>query len=434
MQSFMITLLACSCTMSALSLFYISAMPLLAKRYSAKGRYYAWLVIVAGLIIPFRPQFDTAFVKVDMSAETVPVVQIGNGAPILFPVPAAAQSHTLPGVAWWHIAAAIWLIGMVAFLACHIIKHVRFMNMVERWSEETTDEQTLSLLKKVKEELGISRPIKLCICPCAGSPMLIGFGSPGILLPKADFAKDELIFILKHELVHYSRKDLLYKCLLLIAMAIHWFNPAIYLMAKVINVLCEISCDAEVVKNTNVNTRRHYSETIIGVVRYQSKMQTSLSTNFYGGKKGMKNRIFSIMDSGKKRVGIAVISAATLLTLGSGATLIVNASPAATQKEDSFTAADAYGLAKDDNTGAGAQALMPGADLSEGAVYSASVETNKGGHVDLGDFDSKEKAYGAMKQYYSEQISSGNMTQQEADKLLASASQQWDGWAETVTE
>jgi len=146
------------------------------------------------------------------------------------------------------------------------------------------------------------------------------------LLPKTDLAKDELLFILKHELVHYKRKDLWYKCLVLIATTVHWFNPIFYLMAKAIEVLCEISCDAEVVRSTDASTRQHYSETIVGVVKYQSKMKTALSTNFYGGKKGMKKRIFSIMDMGKKKTGLTILCATLILTLGTGFAFAANLS------------------------------------------------------------------------------------------------------------
>ena len=79
MQNFVITLLTCSVTMSALALFYMAVTPLLSRRYSEKGRYYAWLIVVIGLIIPFRPQWSNAIVKMDMPSETAaPVIQIGN--------------------------------------------------------------------------------------------------------------------------------------------------------------------------------------------------------------------------------------------------------------------------------------------------------------------------------------------------------------------
>lgn len=320
MQNFMITLFVCSVTMSALVLLYMAATPLLVKRYCEAGRYYTWLVIVTGLIIPFRPQLPNAIVKVGMSGGTAaPAIQIGNGVPVFLPVSSEQPSSSaMPNIAWWQIAAAVWLLGMVLFLAWHVIRHFRFIKMTARWSDDIMDERTLTLFQNLKTQMGISKDVGLQSCYSIGSPMLIGFASPRILLPEADFTKEELGFILKHELVHYKRKDLWYKCLVLAATAVHWFNPIIHMMAKVIDVQCELSCDEEVIRSTGTDTRLCYSETIIGVIRYKSKLKTALSTNFYGGKKGMKKRIFSIMDTRRKKTGAAVLGGILILTLGTG--------------------------------------------------------------------------------------------------------------------
>lgn len=80
-------------------------------------------------------------------------------------------------------------------------------------------------------------------------------------------------------MVHFKRRDLWYKSLVLAAAAIHWFNFLVYLMVKVIDLQCELYCDAEVVRSKGVDIRRSYDETIIGVVRYHSKLKTVLSTN-----------------------------------------------------------------------------------------------------------------------------------------------------------
>lgn len=328
MQSFVIMLLTCSVTMSALVLLYMAITPLLAKRYSEKGRYYAWLIVVIGLIIPFRPQFNNAIVKVEMSAQTATsIIQIGNGTPVHVPAGNVVFSSALPSISWWQITAAVWLTGVIVFLAYHVIKHYCFVKMTRRWSENITDGQSLSTLQSLKTEMGISKQINLYLCSSVGSPMMIGFVNPRIFLPTADFAHDELRFILKHELVHYKRKDLYYKCLVLIATAIHWFNPIVYLMTKSIDILCETSCDAEVVQSTDADTRQQYTETIIGVVKYQSKMKTALSTNFYGGKKGMKKRISSIMDTKKKRIGTTIICITVCLTIGTGVAFAAGALP-----------------------------------------------------------------------------------------------------------
>ena len=342
MQNFITTLLICSATMSVIALLYMGITPFLAKGYSEKGRYYAWMIIVIGLIIPFRPSWGSAVFTVD-----VPVVNAGNdfvrstmamqtwGDNLATISTFAADASTMPShglttfnITLWHGIGLVWLIGMLIFAAYQAIRHYRFVKTARRWSEAITDEQTLFIFRGLKMEMGIKRRIGLYFCPCVGSPMMIGLIKPQILLPVDELAEDELRFILKHELVHYKRNDLLYKALVLVATAVHWFNPVVYLMAREIDALCETSCDAEVVQNTNEDVRLQYSETIIGVVKYRSKtkLSTAFSTNFYGGKKGMKNRISSIMDTTKKKAGAFVLCGALILTLGTGAVVAANAS------------------------------------------------------------------------------------------------------------
>ena len=304
MQSFMITLLICSVAMSVLALLYMAATPFLARHYSDKGRYYAWLIIVLGLLIPFRPQWGNALFRMEV-ASYIPGIE-------------GEINSAIPNISWWQAAAAVWLIGVIVFIILQSIRHYRFAKMVRRWSKNITDERILYLLELVKFEMGITRRISIVLCPLAGSPMMIGLIKPRILLPTADLTQDELSFILKHELVHYKRKDLLYKYLAVAAMALHWFNPFVYLMMKAINFLCETSCDAEVLRSTDENTRLYYGETIIGVASYQAKMRTVLSTSFCAGKKGMTKRLYSIMETRKKKVGAIIACVILSLTMSTG--------------------------------------------------------------------------------------------------------------------
>ena len=197
--------------------------------------------------------------------------------------------------------------------------------MAKRWNECVTDERILAIFQDLKDEMGISTRISLYQNSDMSSPVMYGFVKPRIILPTVTPAEDELRFILKHELVHYKRKDLCFKFLVLVATAIHWFNPIAHLVAKVIRTQCEVSCDAEVIRDTDSVTRLQYSEALIGVVKYHSKLNPALSTNFYGGKKGMKKRITSIMDTSKKRVGGLVVALALVATLGTGFAFATNA-------------------------------------------------------------------------------------------------------------
>lgn len=315
----MSTLLICSITMSVIALIYMLVTPLLEKRYSAKCRYYAWLVIIIGLIIPFRPQFISHVIQVEIPTERIVLFVTSTISTVESNDTNFIAQPTSTHFSWWsweYVKSAVWFIGMTGFLAYHVIKHYRFMKTVSRWSDKITDEQILSTLQDTQQDMGIHEPIEIHSCPCIGSPMLIGFTNPRILLPDVDLKPSELTFVLKHELTHYKRKDLLYKYLILTAVAMHWFNPIVYVMAKAINSECEASCDADVIKSMDENTRYNYIKTIIGMIKYQTESRTALSTNFYGGKKDMKKRIYSIMDMSKKRIGIAIPCALLALTVG----------------------------------------------------------------------------------------------------------------------
>jgi len=320
MQYFMISLFTASVTMSALALIYMVCTSFLVKRYSEKGLYYTWLVIVIGLIIPFRPRWNISPVfQMQISNETLPFAQTIERA-ALYPVIATS-------ISWWQIAAAVWFIGVVIFLFYHALKHYRFVKTTKRWSEVIMDEQILGLLKNLRKEMNITKRIEIYVCSSAGSPMLIGLFKPRIFIPTVEIAHDELRYILKHELVHYKRKDLLYKYVVLVATAIHWFNPAVYLVANEIANLCEMSCDVEVVKNADADVRQLYSEAIIGVVKYKSKLKTALSTSYYGCKNSIKKRISSIMDMTGKRMSIAIACMAIFITCGTGLVFAANVIP-----------------------------------------------------------------------------------------------------------
>lgn len=326
MREFIIMLLACSVTMSVLAGIYLAATPFLSRRYAANGIYHAWIVFLIGFIVPFRPRFDNPLVQVISTDTTLPVIRMGAGTQLITPAAGDLPHAGVPSIAliWWKAAVIVWLAGMVAFLVYHVAKHRRFLAITKRWSERITEKETTEQFESIRKELGIAKEIDLYRCCSIGTPLLVGVVRPRILLPDIAFDEADLRFILRHELIHYKRKDLWMKCLVLFATAMHWFNPFMYVIARAIDAQCELSCDAEVVRRTDADTRQQYSEAIIGVARYQSKMKTALSTNFYGGMKGMKKRIFSIMDMRNKKTGAAILCGALLFTMATGFAFAAN--------------------------------------------------------------------------------------------------------------
>lgn len=317
MQMLLYTLFVCSAVMSVITLIYILAIPSLLKKYSAKWLYYIWLLVVIGWVFPFRP-----YLNLNIKPVYVPDMQMVQTKYTLINENMNTVSNGTkgaPSFSVWLIAACIWAAGMVGVLVFNIWRHYRFLKMADRWSEEITDQDTILLLNTLKTEMNIKRHIGLKKCLAVSSPMMIGFFTPSVLLPAENNDPEKLKFILWHELIHLKRNDLWYKMLVLLATAVHWFNPVVYFMARVISIQCEVSNDELLVKEISFQQRRQYGETLIGAIRNGTNIHTALSTDFYSGGKTLKTRVFHIMDTTKKKAGFVILCLIFIAVLGSGA-------------------------------------------------------------------------------------------------------------------
>lgn len=335
MRYFLTELVICTVSMSLIALVFYALSPLLAKRYRAKSLYYTWLVIAIGFLVPFRPSLDFlrlpdqfSAVQPFVSRPAAIIKNITDAASgtqwqnfqINIPVNSAqtAPQSSAP-VPIMEMIFLLWAAGVVFSIVSRLFQHRRFLRAVKRWSSPVTEERILSVFQEARLETGVPRWVGIRICPFAASPMLIGFLHPTILLPTADYRETELTLILKHELVHWKRRDLWIKSLALLASAVHWFNPVMLLVEKSMAQQCELSCDAEAMRDSDGDARKQYGMVILGAVRGRSGLQTALSTNFYGGKQAMRKRLSGILDTTKKKAGSIVLCGALIVSLGAGA-------------------------------------------------------------------------------------------------------------------
>gem|GEM_PF-164789 len=335
MSIFIFTLFTISLAMSAVIVLLLFLNKVLANKIPAVFRYYTWLIVLLGLLIPFRPSIAIPFepVQVPISPEALNISEehIENGVTQMSeresaPSISVVQSAEKQPVSYINLLFGIWIISALVILVFHLRVYAKFIVSVRRWGVDITDEQTLSVFQKVWNDMKFEgNRIALKECIFLSSPMLIGFRNPAILLPEKEISPDELEHIFRHELTHYRRKDLWMNVLVLVVSTIHWFNPFVYLMAKTIRADCEVACDEAVVSGDDADKRRHYGETIIGFIGAKNSMTPVLSTYFYGGKNSMKKRLFSIMDISQKRKGLAAacLVAVTTVTLLAGSVFAV---------------------------------------------------------------------------------------------------------------
>jgi len=158
--------------------------------------------------------------------------------------------------------------------------------------------------------------------------MLVGFFKPIIVLPDMKFSEKELDVILAHELTHFRRKDVLVKFIILLVNAAHWFNPAVYVLNKQINALCELSCDEKVVKGMDESNRKFYGEMILAMLRHGNVQRNLICTSgLCNSKKNIKRRLTNIISTKKTRksiVALSIIATMTVLMIGSAAAAVID--------------------------------------------------------------------------------------------------------------
>ncbi len=324
--TFLTSLVLTSLIMSAIALLLLFFFTARAHVTTAKTRYFIWVIVFIGLIIPFRPIFGPGVVIIDwpikQSVSTIePSIQMAESQKQKVDTGLEKAGFDSKAISAGTLIFIIWAIGAITVFTWHIGKYFRFRKLINRWSSNVSNKKILDLLHMSKSQLGLSnKRIDVSTCDFISSPMLVGIIRPTILLPRKEMDEDELTLILKHELTHCKHNDLLVKLLGIIAISIHWFNPIVYLCCLWAQTDVEAYCDEAVLAHADINSRRYYGEVIIAMIGNKSKMQTILSTGFCSGKFDMKRRLYAIMDTNKKRknINFLAIALVTLLTVSSG--------------------------------------------------------------------------------------------------------------------
>ena len=322
-------LLKWSMIVGAAALALTLLKPLLDRRYSAKWRYGAWLVMAVFLLlapvrwenaapqVPVTPAVVIEVPQVEVSVSREDGVSFQRpeaaGLPAAgVPAASAVQSKTFP---LEELLTTLWVTGGALFLLYYALGTWFFTHRAKRWSR-CADEETLRVFHAVCRDMGLKHSPALRISSAVDSPMMVGLFRAALLLPGEDFEELELVFVLRHELTHHRRHDLWYKLLLTLVNALHWFNPLIYLLRREAERDLELTCDDAVVAGTGAEVRQAYSETLLASLHRQKGLSRAvLSTHFYGGKEVMKERFRNILGKRGRKRGVFVLVAVLAVTV-----------------------------------------------------------------------------------------------------------------------
>lgn len=210
-----------------------------------------------------------------------------------------------------------WGIGAVIFSSWHIYCYQKFNKDIKKNNLTIkVDDGTYQLLNRYKEKLEIKRNIELAYNNQVASPMLIGLFRPLILLPTSEMHENELGMVFHHELTHFKQRDLWIKIIMLVANAIHWFNPFVYKLRNDIQIWSEHACDEAVVMDMSRVERKQYGEMILNMLDDSYKNIILYSTLLSGNKNMLKTRLTMMLNVRPMRKFTLVITVLIMIGVG----------------------------------------------------------------------------------------------------------------------
>lgn len=245
-----------------------------------------------------RPQSESAgpLKPVNPSTEANPKVETPNRD---FAADRTVSSEG-PGVSHlfsfnlFNILFFVWLIGALSFGGYIILWQMRFTSFI-KGELLSVEPDTVNLFDHCKQMMQIKQTIQIVKTSKVSSPTLFGLIHPRLLLPKEItnvLSQEQLKHVLLHELAHFKRKDILLNWVSSILLAIHWFNPILWVAFSKMQEDQEIACDAMVISCIGPVKSKEYGLTIIKLLEaYSHPLGLPGMARLLGRNSGIKRRM-----------------------------------------------------------------------------------------------------------------------------------------------
>ena len=277
-----------------------------------------WGLVAVRLILPFSFESklslvpSSAVLGSDLISSSTP--QIFSGIPAVdtlvnplitqtfAPEPGASMN---PLQVWIPFFVLLWIIGAAAMIVYMFTSYGRLRRKV---SDAVLEEGCY-------------------VSEAVVSPFVLGIRDPKIYLP-ANILIFEKEHVLAHERAHIRRKDHWWKPLGFLLLAIHWFNPLVWVAYALFCRDLEFACDEAVIKSLDPSQRADYSQALLNCCAQRNRIS---ACPLAFGEVGVKERIKSVLSYKKPAFWIlatAVVAVAvTCLCLLTNPARVIPTSP-----------------------------------------------------------------------------------------------------------
>ena len=335
-------LLSLTLSGSALTLLLLALRYLILKKMPSTVYYYAWLLVLLRFILPLPGLVPTELrenpapaavvtplPRQEQMETTVNIPPTGGFVPLMNPAAPQPEPQEMGNNAAQSVTAkknyvnlkspelwlTVWAVGAGISLMATVISYKLFTVRVRRSLSPATIED-----RRVYRMLPGRKP-RLCRCAAFRTPLMFGVFRPLITLPEREYDEELLTNILRHELLHYRRRDTLYKWFTVAVLSTQWFNPLSYLIRREINRACELSCDELLLRNMNREDKLSYGNTLLSMAASATLPAGVVATTFSTEKRNLKERLEQIMKYKRSgaRLFAAVLTLALILSCGAAA-------------------------------------------------------------------------------------------------------------------
>ena len=171
------------------------------------------------------------------------------------------KQTTIPdyrGIFW--ICVIVWG-GMCALYLGNFVYHKIKLKKIRQYAVGECS-TAVPYLNQEYEMIMHKYRVRIVFMPMHTEAFTYGFFSSVIAVP-VDLDSESISYVLKHELTHIRRRDIWINFFAYLAVAIHFYNPFIYLFYKEIMKTAELSCDEQTLKNADREERVRYGHMLI---------------------------------------------------------------------------------------------------------------------------------------------------------------------------
>ena len=186
------------------------------------------------------------------------------------------------------IMSIVWAVGFSALLIYMVISYVRL-------------QKKIGTAIRLRDNIYTGENVV--------SPFVLGIIRPKIYLP-SDIAEQDAEHVIAHEQAHIKRKDHLWKPLGFLLLALHWFNPLMWLGYILLCRDIELACDEKVVREFSDKEKADYSEALLAC-SVNRRIIAACPLAF--GEVGVKNRVRSVLNY--KKPSFWIILAAVIISI-----------------------------------------------------------------------------------------------------------------------